>query len=36
MGGGWNHSWYRGNNGIVKEIHPKIHSFSTNWIVLMK
>ena len=36
MGRGWNHSWYRDNNGTVVEIHPKTHSYTTNWIVFMK
>ena len=36
MGRGWNHSWYRNNNGNVVEIHPKTHSYTTNWIVFMK
>ena len=36
MGNGWNHSWYRDNDGNVVEIHPKTHCFTTNWIVFMK
>ena len=36
MGSGWNHSWYRDNDGNVVEIHPKTHSFTTNWIVFFK
>ena len=36
MGNGWNHSWYRSNDGDVIEIHPKTHSFATNWIVFKK
>lgn len=36
MGGGWNHSWYRNNNGEVIEIHPKTHNFATNWIIFKK
>ena len=36
MGNGWNHSWYRGNDGNVIEIHPKTHSFITNWLVFKK
>ena len=36
MGRGWNHSWYRDNKGTVVEIHPKTHSYTTNWIVFMK
>ena len=36
MGSGWNHSWYRDNNGTVVEIHPKTHSYTTNWLVFKK
>ena len=36
MGNGWNHSWYRNNNGKVVKIHPKTHSYTTNWIVFMR
>ena len=36
MGRGWNHSWYRDNNGTVVEIHPKAHSYTTNWLVFKK
>ena len=36
MGRGWNHSWYRNNDGNIVEIHPKTHSFTTNWIVFKK
>ena len=36
MGRGWNHSWYRGNDGKVVEIHPKTHSYITNWLVFKK
>ena len=36
MGGGWNHSWYRGNDGKVVEIHPKTHNYTTNWLVFKK
>ena len=36
MGRGWNHSWYRDNNGTVVEIHPKTHSYTTNWLVFKK
>ena len=36
MGRGWNHSWYRDNNGKVVEIHPKTHSYTTNWLVFKK
>ena len=36
MGRGWNHSWYRGNDGKVVEIHPKTHNYTTNWLVFKK
>ena len=36
MGAGWNHSWYRDNDGKVVEIHPKTHSYTTNWLVFKK
>lgn len=36
MGRGWNHSWYRDNKGTVVEIHPKTHSYTTNWLVFKK
>lgn len=36
MGNGWNHSWYRDNNGNVVEIHPKTHTYTTNWIVFKR
>lgn len=36
MGRGWNHSWYRKNDGDVIEIHPKTHNFATNWIIFKK
>ena len=36
MGRGWNHSWYRDNDGKVVEIHPKTHSYTTNWLVFKK
>lgn len=36
MGSGWNHSWYRDNNGMVVDIHPKTHSYTTNWLVFKK
>lgn len=32
MGEGWNHSWYRDNDGMAQEIHPKTHNYGTNWI----
>lgn len=33
MGKGWNHSWYRDNDGKVEEIHPRTQNYLTNWIV---
>lgn len=36
MGSGWNHSWYRDNNDNVVELHPRTHSYTTNWLVLKK
>ena len=36
MGSGWNYSWYRDNNGVVKEIHPYVHSYLTNWLVFRR
>lgn len=38
MGSGWNHSWWRDNNGSVHEIHPLIEKcrFCTNWITFMR
>ena len=36
MGSGWNHSWYRDNDGKVVEIHPKTHSYTTNWLVFKR
>ena len=35
MGTGWNHAWYRTNDG-VNELHPKTHNFCTNWITFYK
>lgn len=32
MGDGWNFSWWRDNEGRVNVIHPKTHSYTTNWI----
>lgn len=32
MGTGWNYSWWRDNEGRVHVIHPKPHSYTTNWI----
>ena len=38
MGAGWNHSWYRDNEGKVHEIHPvdKKTRYCTNWITFYK
>ncbi len=36
MGKGWNHSWYRDNTGAVKVLHPKKHSYCTNWIAFYR
>ena len=36
MGSGWNHSWYRDNEERVVEIHPKTHSYTTNWLVFKR
>ena len=36
MGAGWNHSFYRDEEGKVHIIHPKGHSYPTNWIVVMR
>lgn len=32
MGGGWNHSWWRGQDGSAHVIHPHVHDYTTNWI----
>jgi hypothetical protein len=36
MGAGWNHSFYRDENGLVHILHPKGHDYPTNWLVVMK
>ena len=36
MGSGWNHSFYRDANNILHIIHPKTHSYPTNWITVYK
>ena len=36
MGAGWNHSFYRDADNILHIIHPKTHSYPTNWLVVMK
>lgn len=35
MGDGWNHAWYRTGNDII-ELHPKKHTYCTNWITFYK
>ena len=35
MGPGWNHAWYR-DKGKIVELHPRLHSFCTNWITFYK
>lgn len=32
MGKGWNYSWYRQNDGTVKELFPTPGRYTTNWI----
>lgn len=32
MGGGWNYSWYRKDDGTVKEIFPMPGKYTTNWV----
>ena len=38
MGAGWNHSWYRDNEGKAHEIHPVAEKsrYCTNWITFYK
>lgn len=36
MGAGWNHSWYRDENGNVMVINPKTHEYCTNWLTFYK
>jgi hypothetical protein len=38
MGAGWNHSWWRDNDGKVHEIHPIAEKsrYCTNWITFYK
>ena len=33
MGRGWNYSWYRKDDGTVKELFPTPGKYTTNWIV---
>ena len=32
MGAGWNYSWYRKDDGTVKELFPTPGKYTTNWI----
>jgi len=32
MGGGWNYSWFRHDDGTVKEIFPAPGKYTTNWV----
>ena len=34
--GGWNYSWYREQNGDVKEIHPCPTPYATNWLTFYR
>lgn len=34
MGRGWNHSFYRDEQGQVHIIHPKTHNYCTNWLTV--
>lgn len=36
MGTGWNHSWYRDENGKAVDIFPYRHPFCTNWLAFYK
>ena len=36
MGEGWNHSWYRDNEGMAHDIYPKSHDYCTNWIAFYR
>ena len=36
MGAGWNHSFYRDQEGQVHILHPKGHDYPTNWIVVLR
>lgn len=36
MGAGWNHAWYRTNTDSITVLHPKTHSYCTNWITFYK
>lgn len=36
MGDGWNHSFYHDSQGILHVLHPKTHTYPTNWLVVYK
>ena len=36
MGAGWNHSFYRDSQNVLHIIHPKKHSYPTNWLVVSR
>lgn len=36
MGTGWNHSFYRDEMNQLHILHPKTHSYPTNWIVVLR
>lgn len=36
MGPGWNHSFYRDAKNQLHILHPKTHSYPTNWIVVLR
>lgn len=36
MGAGWNYSWYRMDDGSVKELFPTPGHYTTNWITFRK
>jgi hypothetical protein len=36
MGTGWNHSFYRDADNQLHILHPKTHSYPTNWLVVYK
>jgi len=36
MGRGWNYSWYRKDDGAVKELFPTPGKYTTNWIAFYK
>lgn len=36
MGSGWNHSFYRDADNQLHVLHPKTHTYPTNWIVIYR